>query len=102
MKQIVQSRPAVLYIVSESSWRMFESAFGTYIHRDPPLSEHPVDNDYTLLRETTDPAHPCYLDLDVTIDGTRYQSADAHRHHAALLLQPVLPAPVSSRPDESG
>jgi nucleoside phosphorylase len=74
MKQMVQTRPAILYIVSQSSWNMFRGAFGTHVRRDPPISEKPVDNDYTLLRETTDPAHPAHIEFDVTIDGRQYKS----------------------------
>jgi nucleoside phosphorylase len=73
MKQLVHTRPAVLYIVSESSWRMFQESFGAHIHRDPPISTNPADQDFTLLRETTDPKHPCNFVVDVTLDGVRYQ-----------------------------
>jgi len=73
MKQLVQTRPAVLYIVSESSWRMFYGSFGAHVRRDPPISMNPVDHDYTLLNETTDPKHPCNFVVDVTLDGLRYQ-----------------------------
>ncbi|HKV93925.1 MAG TPA: GTPase [Candidatus Angelobacter sp.] len=73
MKQLVQTRPAVLYIVSESSWKMFNGAFGAHVRRDPPLSANPVDHDFTLLRETTDPNHPCNFVIDVNIDGVPYQ-----------------------------
>jgi hypothetical protein len=41
MKQLVQTRPAVLYLVGESSFNMFKRAFGNLIHRDPPLPTHP-------------------------------------------------------------
>lgn len=74
IKQMVQTRPAVLYVVSGSSWDMFRGAFGAHVHRDIPLSEKPVDKDFTLLQETTDPAHPAYIDFDVTVDGQRYTS----------------------------
>lgn len=74
IKQMVQTRPAVLYIVSQSSWDMFRHAFGAHVHRTPAISEKPVDNDYTLLRETTDPEHPAYIEFDVTVDGQRYAS----------------------------
>ena len=73
IKQMVQTRPAVLYIVSESSWRMFEAAFGAHVRRDPPISAQPADKDFTLLRETTDPAHPAFIDFDVTVDGVQYR-----------------------------
>lgn len=74
IKQMVQTRPTVLYIVSMSSWAMFRDAFGAHVRRDVPLSENPVDHDFTLLRETTDPAHPCYIVFDETVDGRRYRS----------------------------
>lgn len=73
IKQLVQTRPAVLYIVSQSSWNMFHGAFGAHVRRDPPVSSKPIDNDYTLLRETTDPDHPCNLVLNATIDDMEYQ-----------------------------
>ena len=74
MKQLVQTRPAILFLVSKSTWDMFRESFGAHVKRSPPLSTNPVDHDFTLLRETTDPASPANLVLDVTIDGRRYQS----------------------------
>jgi nucleoside phosphorylase len=75
MKQVVQTHPAVLYIVSESSWKMFHDSFGAHVRRNPPISMNPVDHDFTLLRETTDPEHPCEFVVDVSVDGIRYQLA---------------------------
>ncbi len=74
MKQLIQTRPAVLYVVSIDSWKMFANAFGGHVKRDVPLSSDPADRDFTLLRETTDPDHPAYLEFDVTIGRQRYQS----------------------------
>lgn len=74
IKQMVQTRPSVLYVVSGSSWEMFRGAFGSHVRRDIPLSSKPVDGDFTLLNETSDPAHPAFIEFDVTIDGQRYQS----------------------------
>jgi len=74
IKQMVQTRPAILYIVSLQSWNMFREAFGAHVHRDIPLSEDPVDTDFTLLRETTDPKHPTFINFDVTVDGQQYKS----------------------------
>ena len=82
VKQMVQTRPAILYIVSQSSWNMFHAALGAHIKRDPPISAHPADNDFTLLRETTDPAHPAYIEFDVTIDGQQY------KHRTRLVITP--------------
>jgi hypothetical protein len=72
MKQLVQTRPAILYLVGESTWHMFRDAFGALVTRDVPLSPDPVDNAFTLLSETCDPAHPAYFKLDVTVDGAPY------------------------------
>jgi nucleoside phosphorylase len=74
LKQLVQTRPAVLYVVSQATWTMFHGAFGAYVRREKPLSTEPVDHDYTLLRETTDPAYPAYIEFDVTVDEQRYTS----------------------------
>jgi nucleoside phosphorylase len=73
VKQFVQSRPAVLYIVSESSWNMFYEVFGNFVDSGK-ISAHPVDQSYTLLRETTDLDNPVYLKFDFTIDGIEYKS----------------------------
>lgn len=82
IKQMVQTRPAILYIVSQSSWNMFHASFGAHVKRDPPLSANPVDKDFTLLRETTDPAHPAYIEFDVTVDGQQY------KHRTRLVITP--------------
>jgi hypothetical protein len=82
IKQMVQTRPAVLYIVSQSSWNMFYAAFGAHVHREPPISAVPIDKDYTLLRETADLLHPAYIELDVNIDGERYQ------HRTRVVITP--------------
>ncbi len=72
MKQFVQTRPAVLYIVGESSWNMFVAAFGALVHRKPALSSRPPDGAFTLLRETTDLDTPAYFEFNTKIDGQKY------------------------------
>jgi hypothetical protein len=72
VKQLVQTRPAVLFVVSWSSWTMFRGILGAHVVRSPALPEQPADPDFALLRATTDPAAPCHLVLDATIDGVRY------------------------------
>jgi hypothetical protein len=73
VKQFVQSRPAVLFIVSEASWDMFNRVFGKFV--DPgKISASPADQSYTLLRETTKPDDPVYVSFDLTIDGIPYKS----------------------------
>jgi hypothetical protein len=61
IRQLVHTQPAVLYLVGEATFDMFRDALGHLIERDPPLSTTPVDGAFTLLRETTDPDHPCNL-----------------------------------------
>jgi nucleoside phosphorylase len=82
MKQIVQSRPAVIYVVGYASWKMFDGAFGAHVRRSTPLSAAPADFDFTLLRETTDPRAPARLVLEVTVAGHRYA------HTARLVITP--------------
>lgn len=71
IKQIVQSQPEVLYIVSESSWNMFNNAFGNFVDKGR-ISEKPADNAYTLLRETTDNNKPVYVNFNFTVDNIEY------------------------------
>ena len=53
IKQPVQTRPAMLYLVGESSYDMFRQAFGNLIHRDTPLSFPPGDNlELVVVSET--------------------------------------------------
>lgn len=72
IKQLVQTRPAILYLVGESSYSMFRHAFGALIKRDPPLSEHPYDGAFTLFSETTDPKRPCTFEFSTSIDDRSY------------------------------
>ena len=73
MKQFVQTRPAVLFLVGESTWNMFLAAFGALVQRELPLSRRPADGAFTLLRETTDPTRPTFIKFATTVDGTRYE-----------------------------
>ena len=69
IQQLVQTRPAVLFIVSQSSWNMFYSSLGAHVQRDQPLAKEPEDSDFTLLRQTTDPDHPTYFEFNSQLDG---------------------------------
>jgi hypothetical protein len=53
MKQLVQTRPAVLFLVGQASWNMFRQSFGHLIHANATLPAYPDDGPYTLLRMTT-------------------------------------------------
>jgi hypothetical protein len=72
MKQLVQTKPAVLFLVGESTWDMFRDSFGALVHRKPAISAKPPDNAFTLLRETTDLDHPAYIEFSTKIDGVKY------------------------------
>jgi nucleoside phosphorylase len=82
IKQFIQTRPAVLFIVSQSSWNMLRQFFGAHVVRAQPLPDKPEDHDFTLLRLTTDPMQPCSLSVDVEIDGLRYE------HTTRLVITP--------------
>ena len=72
MKQMVQTKPVVLFLVGESSYTMFRKAFGKYIISDPPLPLYPEDGAFTLFRYTTDMDNPCSFSFSTTIDGMDY------------------------------
>lgn len=70
MKQMVQTRPAVLFLVGQASWNMFHKAYGHVIHSQPPIPNYPVDGPYTLLRMMT--KNECRLEFKTKIDGLDY------------------------------
>jgi hypothetical protein len=72
IKQLLHTRPSVLFLVGEASFNMFRYAFGHLIKSDPGLPARPEDGAFTLLRATTDPAHPCLFEFSGTADGHRY------------------------------
>jgi len=70
IKQLVQTRPAVLFLVGESSYDMFLQSFGALIK--PALPEAPADGAFTLLSETSDPKQPRNIEFSTVIDGVPY------------------------------
>jgi hypothetical protein len=70
IKQLVQTRPAVLFLVGESSYDMFQASFGGLIK--PPLPKAPADGAFTLLSETVDPDHPRNIEFSTEIGGVKY------------------------------
>ena len=70
MKQLVQTKPAVLFLVGQSSWNMFRQSFGELVVAKTPLPKFPEDGPYTLLRTTTQ--QECLLQFSATIDGRTY------------------------------
>lgn len=72
IKQFVQTKPAVLFLVGESSWSMFKKSFGNLVQRDPPLSAHPYDGAFTLFSETIDHKHPALFKFSSNTFGIDY------------------------------
>jgi hypothetical protein len=70
IKQLVQTRPAVLFLVGEASYDMFKASFGALIK--PPLPETPADGAFTLLSQTVDPKQPRNIVFSTVIGGTSY------------------------------
>ena len=70
MKQLVQTKPAILFLVGQSSWNMFRQSFGELIVAKTPLPKFPEDGPYTLLRMTTQ--QECLLGFSTTIAGRTY------------------------------
>jgi hypothetical protein len=54
IKQLVQTRPAILFLVGQASWNMFQQSFGHLIRSKTPLPTLPEDGPFTLLRMTTE------------------------------------------------
>jgi hypothetical protein len=73
MKQLVMTRPSVLYLVGESSYNMFKQYFGNLIYRNKPLPERPADYAFTLFHETIDSSDPTLFKFETTIDGKPYK-----------------------------
>jgi len=72
IKQLVQTKPAVLYIVGESSFDMFRDNLGNFIQGNQSLDTIPADGAFTLLRQTTDPANPVTLQYQYSAGGNTY------------------------------
>jgi hypothetical protein len=70
MKQLVQTRPAILFVVGQASWDMFRKSFGHLIKAQPPLPPYPEDGPYTLLRLTTQ--QDCRLEFSTQIKGQAF------------------------------
>jgi hypothetical protein len=71
MKQLVQTKPAVLFLVGQASWNMFRQSFGHLLVMKTPLPEFPEDGPYTLLRMTTQQERR--LKFSAKIDGHVYE-----------------------------
>ncbi|NNF34280.1 MAG: hypothetical protein HKN68_09230 [Saprospiraceae bacterium] len=72
MKQLAMTRPAVLFLVGESSYNMFKKSFGNLIHRNTPLPDRPSDYAFTLFRDTIDSKDPTMFKYETEINEQKY------------------------------
>jgi hypothetical protein len=72
MKQLIMTRPSVLFLVGESSYNMFKKFFGNLIYRNKPLPDRPSDYAFTLFHDTIDSKDPTMFKYETEIDGTSY------------------------------
>jgi len=70
IKQLVQTQPAVLFLVGQASWDMFWKSFSHLVSAPQPLPSIPEDGPYTLLRLTS--GQNCRIVFSTTIDGQQY------------------------------
>ena len=70
LKQLLHTRPAVLFLVGQSSWTMFHHAFSRYVKSSSPIPAVPADGPYTLLRHTTE--NDCRIEYSTKIGGQEY------------------------------
>ena len=70
MKQLLQTRPAIVFLVGQATWNMFRQSFGHHIKSQPPLPPYPEDGPYTLLRLTTQ--QECRLEFSTEIGGRAF------------------------------
>ena len=93
ISQIVQTQPAVIYLVGESSYRMFAEAVGAHLTRDPALPHNPPDGAFSLLAATTEADHPCHFEWAGIVDGVGYQQRSRGRCEPPLQLPDQLHSP---------
>jgi hypothetical protein len=73
LKQIVQTRPAIIIFAGEASFNMFRSAFGAFIASSAgPLPLNTEDGAFTLLRMTCNSASPYSFNFSTVINGAPY------------------------------
>jgi hypothetical protein len=70
LKQIIQTQPAILFLVGQASWNMFQKAYGHHIKSSVTIPAYPEDGPYTLLRLTT--RNVIQLAFSTKIDGITY------------------------------
>ena len=71
IKQLVQTRPAILILVGQASWNMFRDSFSHLVRAPHPIPTLPKDGPYTLLELTTKQDYR--LVFSIEISGVKYE-----------------------------
>lgn len=71
MKQLLQTRPAILFLVGQSSWTMFRHSFGHLVKGPQPLPTVPEDGPYTLLSLTS--KNEYRIQISTQIGSAKYE-----------------------------
>jgi hypothetical protein len=71
MKQLLQTRPAILFLVGQSSWTMFRHSFGHLVNGPQALPTVPEDGPYTLLSLTT--KNEYRIEISTQIGSQKYE-----------------------------
>lgn len=71
MKQLLQTRPAILFLVGQSSWTMFRHSLGHLVKGPHPLPAVPEDGPYTLFSLTT--SNEYRIQISTQIGSEKYE-----------------------------
>ena len=88
MKQLVQTRPAILFLVGQASWNMFQPILRPSDSVEDDTADVPEDGPFTLLRMTTQ--QECRLEFSTKIGAEEYSAFDSTGHHSAFFIQRKL------------
>lgn len=72
MKQLVQTKPAVLYLVGEASYNMFHDAFSNHLSQKDPIPEKLEDGAFELLKRTSGPNNPLIFSYEGEAENFDY------------------------------
>ena len=72
IKQLVQTKPAILFLVGETSWDMFHDNFSALLSRQIFNNGSPPDGPFSLFSVTKDSDDPLWLEFKCSVQGTSY------------------------------
>ncbi|MFM0336851.1 hypothetical protein [Paraburkholderia fungorum] len=73
LKQLIQTQPALLIIVSHDAFEMFHNAFAHLFAAPIAPPDGSIDPSFDLLRATTHPHSPVRLNVETMVDGQAYR-----------------------------